>query len=177
MNSLESYEGKFNFLYLDSNGYVTVGVGHLLASKSAMSEVTMYKTKNGIPMEAASLAEKHNEYEVIKAKGQNNYTADHYKKFTTLIMKDDEISSLLGKHVDIFYGNLTDVYKKIKGYADDFDNFPKEVQSALFDMIFNLGRSGLVNKFLNFNKAMKEGDWKAAAENSNRTGISSGRNS
>ncbi len=98
------------------------------------------------------------------------------KKHTKLIMKSETIDALLAKHIDSFYKELTGIYQKSKGYPDDFDKLPKNVQLALFDLIFNLGASQIVNKFKKFNKALKAKDWATAAKESNRPEISTDRN-
>ena len=63
--NLYKYEGKFNHLYLDTKGKVTVGVGHLVANRVAISIVTLYKTKNKLPTQLATLSEKQAEYDTI----------------------------------------------------------------------------------------------------------------
>ena len=43
-------------------------------------------------------------------------------------------------------------------------------------MIYNLGASGIENKFPSFTAAIKARDWQKAADESHRTGISGTRN-
>lgn len=173
---LKEYEGKLNHLYLDSLGKVTVGIGHLVANRTAMGPIPMFKTKNGVATQAATTQEKMNEYDTI-AKLSKGYKASWYGKHTTLIMKEADIKNLLEKHIGSFYKELTTIYQKSKGYPDDFDNLPKNVQIALFDMIFNLGANKIVNVFQSFDTAFKAGDWSKAAQESNRPQLSSARNS
>ena len=47
-------------------------------------------------------------------------------------------------------------------YGDSWSGFPGEVQEILINMLFNLGRPTL-SRFVNFGKALEEGDWKTAA--------------
>lgn len=91
-------------------------------------------------------------------------------------MKDTDIDLLLYKHIDSFYRELTNIYKKANGYPDDFDKLHKNVQLALFDMIFNLGASKIVNSFPKFNTALKAGEWKKATAEANRPDVSPSRN-
>lgn len=91
-------------------------------------------------------------------------------------MKDADINLLLGKHINSFYKELSNIYKKANGYPDDFDKLHKNVQLALFDMIFNLGATRIISSFPNFNKALKASDWKKAATESNRPDVSPTRN-
>jgi GH24 family phage-related lysozyme (muramidase) len=172
---LEEYEGKLNHLYLDSLGKVTVGIGHLIPNRSAIGPIPMFKTKNGVATQAASAQEKMDEYDKI-AKLSKGYKASWYGKHTTLVMKEADIKNLLEKHIASFYKELTTIYQKTKGYPDDFDTLPKNVQIGLFDMIFNLGASKIVNVFQGFDTAVKAGDWAKAAQECNRPQLSSARN-
>lgn len=168
---LEEYEGRINHLYLDSVGQVTIGVGHWIPNKIQMSGLVLYKSDQ----KPASTLEKENEFDTV-AKLSKGYKASWYKNHTTLVMKDHDINNLLSKHITSFYTELTNIYKKSKGYTADFDQFPLPVQKALFDMIFNLGATKLVNVFVNFDKAVKAADWKKAAQESNRPQVSAARN-
>lgn len=125
----------------------------------------------------ATVQEKQAEYEKIaKLPWGTRYGAHTFKQHTSLVMKDFDINQLLDKHISSFYKELTNIYNKTKGYPDDFDSLPDNVQLALFDMIFNLGATTLVNKFTKFNTALKISDWKTAAQEANRPEIAPDRN-
>ncbi len=176
---LIQYEGKVNHLYLDSEGNVTVGVGHLVKNRGAVASIVLCKTKNSVPAKIASLKEKQNEYDAVLrsvSKDYDSYKASYYKKKTKLVMTEEDIDDLLDKHISSFYKELKVIFTKKNGYSDDFDNLPKNVQMALFDMIFNIGASELAKGFPKFNKALKGKDWKKAATESNRPQINDARN-
>jgi len=174
---LTQYEGKFNHLYLDTKGKVTTGVGHLIPNKIAIASVALYKVKNNLPFQLASLHEKQTEYDKIaKLPWGQRYGAASFKKHTTLVMKDADINLILDKHIDSFYKELSNIFNKAKGYPENFDQLHKNVQQALFDMIFNLGATKIVNTFPSFNAALKNSDWKKAATESNRPDVSPARN-
>ena len=42
---IELYEGNIEHMYLDSNGFVTVGVGHVIPNASRAAKLTFYVTK------------------------------------------------------------------------------------------------------------------------------------
>lgn len=174
---LHQYEGKFGHLYLDTKGKVTVGVGHLIPNRNAVSTISLYNIKNNLPFQLATLQQKQNEYDIVaKLPWGQRYGAASFKKHTSLVMKDSHIELLLDKHIDSFYRELTVVYTKTNGYTENFDNLHKNVQLALFDMIFNLGAHKIVHKFPNFNVALKAGDWQRAGVESNRPDVSPARN-
>ena len=93
-----------------------------------------------------------------------------------MVIKDSDINLQRDKHINSFYNELTTLYKKSNGYTDDFDKLHNNVQLALFDMIFNLGASKIISSFPRFNKALKAGDWKKAATESNRPDVNAARN-
>lgn len=176
-SNIEKYEGRFNHLYLDTKGRVTVGVGHLVASRSAISSVPLYRIVNKIPTTIATIQERQAEYDNISKKPFGyQYSASAFKKYTTLVMKDADIDKQRDNHIQNFYSELCAIFNKRNGYPDEFDNLPKNVQLALFDMIFNLGAVKIVRLFPNFNLALKAGDWKRAAIESNRPDVSPARN-
>lgn len=172
---IEEYEGRYDHFYLDTKGKVTVGIGHLVANRQAVVSITMYSTKNGVATKAATLQEKQAEYDNV-SKQKKNYKASWYKQHTTLIMKDMDIVKLRDSHINSFYKELGNIYRKTNGYQSDFDSLPEKVQMSLFDMIFNLGATKLQSVFVNFNKAIKAEKWDEAAKQSNRPDVSGKRN-
>jgi len=175
--NLYQYEGKIDHLYLDTKGKVTIGVGHLIPNRVAIANIPLYKTQNKIATQAATLQEKQLEYDKIaKLPWGPRYSAASYKAHTSLVIKDTDINLLLDKHIDSFYKDLCHIFTKAHGYTDNFDNLHKNVQLALFDMIFNLGATRLVKSFPKFIAALKTGDWKKAATESHRVDVSPTRN-
>lgn len=163
-HNIERYEGRVNHMYLDSCGYVTVGVGHLLAKADHACDLP-FKKEDGSP---ASREDIEHEYSELK-KQPGNKLAKYYREFTSLRLIDEDINQLTDKHIDTFYGELKRIY-------GDFDGFPSSAKLAAFDLIFNLGMTKLKNKWPNFNASVAAKDWVAAASNSRRRGISDERN-
>jgi GH24 family phage-related lysozyme (muramidase) len=162
--NIEKYEGKVNHLYLDSRGFVTVGIGHLL-STVADAEKIPFQKKDGT---AATTTEISEEYAKVKSQ-EDNRVASYYQQFTQLILSDAEMDALTDKHIDSFYKELKTIY-------DGFDDFPAEIKLALFDLIFNLGMTALRKKWPKLNACIAARDWVAAAENCRRRGIADERN-
>ncbi|GGB13764.1 hypothetical protein [Agarivorans gilvus] len=175
--NIEKYEGRIPHLYLDTVGKVTVGIGHMVPNKAAMSTVTMYKKGANNLLILATAAEKNAEYDAIKKQPfGRSYGASSFKKHTTLIMKDADINAQRDKHIQSFYKELTGYYTTVNGFNKTFDAMPTEVQKALFDMVFNLGITKLKNQYIKFNGFVKSENWINAAKQSNRIGISPIRN-
>ena len=112
------------------------------------------------------------EFELLYSKQSlKGQYATNFKSLTKLIISEAVINGQVNKHIKIFESEL----KRIYG-PTEFLSFPDNVKLALFDMIFNLGMSKLKNTFPSFNKHLKAGDYKKAATESSRQGISSQRN-
>ena len=162
---LNEYEGKVNHMYLDSKGYVTVGVGHLLESVAAAQALKFVQQEGS----AASAAQIATDFESVKAQAPNR-VASYYKKYTQLTLAQADIESLTDEHIESFYTELKQLYP-------EFDSYPVVAQLALFDMIFNLGMTTLKRGFPSFNRAVLARDWqKAAAESHRKAPISEARN-
>lgn len=173
--SFEKYEGRVPHMYLDSVGQVTIGVGCLLATRNAVTPLPLYKSSLGIFTQLATQLEKLDEYDRVK-KQPKGYKAAHYRTPDSLLLKDLDITMKRDEQIESFYRNLTRIYSEDNGYSADFDDMPCNVQLALFDMIFNLGPGKIVRVFAQFDKAIKAGDWKKAADQCNRPQISALRN-
>ncbi len=162
---MEKYEGKISHMYLDSKGYVTIGVGHLLKDLISAQKLNL-KKRNNTP---ASKNEIKLDYEAVK-KQPKNRLASFYKRHTNLVLADTDINALTDKHIDSFEGELKRIYP-------GFDSFPSEVRLALFDLIFNVGMTDLNNNWPSLKKAVKAKDWTTAAtESSRKSPISAERN-
>lgn len=174
-DKIEEYEGRVNHFYLDSVGKVTVGIGNLVVNRAAVAGLVLYQQKNDGPAQLATLQQKQAEYDNI-LKQKTGYRSSWYRQYSSLMMEDADIDALLAQRIDSFYQELTGIYKKSKGYPDDFDKLPGKVQMALFDMIFNLGAGKIVNVMVTFNANVKAGEWAKAADSSKRAQISAERN-
>lgn len=153
---LEEYEGSVDYIYRDSKGFATVGVGHLIKNVIEAQTLAFYTSKGT----KATTAEIKADYDAVM-KQPANRLASFYKRFTSLKMKKADIDKLTDKHIDSFYKELKQIYT-------DFDKFPASAKYALFDIIFNVGMTDLKNNWPNMNAAIKAKDWAKAAANSNR---------
>ncbi len=163
-NNIELYEGKVSHMYLDSRGFVTVGVGHLLSNTYAAQKV-FFQTEAGDAASDDVIAEEF----VLLQQQEGNRVASYYKQFTQLHVSDETIDGLTNKHIDSFYQELQIIYS-------EFDTFPRNVKLALFDLIFNLGMTALRKKWPKLNGCIANRDWVGAAENCRRRGIADARN-
>jgi len=131
---MEKYEGNISHMYLDSKGFVTVGVEHLLKDLASAQKLS-FKKSNNMP---ASKDEIKADYEAVK-KQPKNRLASFYKKQVKLNLLDLDINTLTNNHIDGFESEL-------KRMFSGFSTYPSEVRLALFDIIFNVGMTDLNNK-------------------------------
>jgi GH24 family phage-related lysozyme (muramidase) len=169
----KDFEGEYDFMYLDSRGNVTIGVGILLASASAAKSAGI-SFKNRKTGKAATPAEIEKDFNSVKAapKGMDE---SKYEKFTELVATGG-LDARLKKE-------LNQAKSDAKSYYPDFDKLPDGAQWALVDMAFNLGGAGL-KKYVKLKAALDKAvkskakeDWEVAAKESGRNGIQSSRNS
>jgi len=100
---------------------------------------------------------------------QQGMLAHRYRDFTKLVLTEEGIDTLLDTRIDEFERRLIEDFS-------NYENCPGAAQLALLDMAFNLGNSGLVNKFPTFCQAAKAEDWEVCESECNRRGISDDRN-
>ena len=93
---LQDYEGNVRHMYLDTRGYVTVGVGQLLATATDATRFAFYLTSAKVkPLHrAATTGEITTEYGVVAALPKGNSPA-FYGKSTTMEMTQADIDPLL----------------------------------------------------------------------------------
>ena len=161
---LKQFEGVVPHMYLDSKGYVTVGLGHFLGTASAAQKLKFLNAKG----EVATKDEIKKDYDTV-SELKPGMKAYRYKPFTQLVLSSSEINQITENHINSFAKELRRLYP-------GFNKFPKEAQLALFDMIFNMGATRLRLGWPKLNKAIANYDWKTAAKESNRPDVGNNRN-
>jgi GH24 family phage-related lysozyme (muramidase) len=154
---ITKWEGSIPHMYVDTNGYVTVGIGFMIPNAGAAKGYNFVKRSDG---KKASDKEKEEEWKKVKklTKGKK---ASAYKAETTLDLPDSDIKKLLLEKIKSFESG-------IKGIYSDYDKYPDELKLALMDIAFNTGVDGL-KKFSKMKKAIDEKRWTDAATESKRS--------
>lgn len=160
------FEGNISHMYLDTEGYVTVGIGNMLpnAAAAVLLRFTNRTTKND-----ATEAEIKADFESV-AKQAKAQSALKYKEFTKLDMPDVEVNRLFQSRIAEFQKQLRKLYPK-------YDEYPASAQLAMLDMAFNMGAGGLKTKWPKLNKSIDALSWADAAEQCERPGANAVRNS
>jgi GH24 family phage-related lysozyme (muramidase) len=160
---LKEFEGCVPWMYRDTVGKVTVGVGLMLPNAKAAAALPF--VLDGRPATTAEIAA---EFERIDAMMMGRLPA-FYKHATCLELPQDTIDARLGT---ILQGFETDLRAEISHY----DSLPDGVKMALLDMIYNLGPAGLFKGFPHLMAAVESGSWVEAAACCMRRGPSPERN-
>ena len=158
------FEGSVPWMYLDSRGYVTVGVGDMLpnvASAQALAFVDEAGTASiGGDISADFLR---------VAALEPNLRPAAYRSPSSPQLPQDVIASGLR-------AQLIDFENDLSGRLGNYASFPDPAKLGLLDMIFNLGESKLFNGFPTFIRYVGNTDWANAAMQCHRVGPGDARN-
>ena len=160
---LEWFEGAIPWMYLDTRGYVTVGVGLMLPNAAAAQKLPFL-----VGHRTATQDEIATEYARVEALPMGR-PALFYRRENGLVLEKVEIDSLLRTVLSGFEAELR---AKLTGY----DRFPDSVKLALLDMAYNLGPVGLLQGYPTLIAAVEAGNWSKAATNCFRHGPGAARN-
>lgn len=160
---LKKFEGCVPWMYRDTAGKVTVGVGLMLPNAAAacalpFAAATGPATQEQITAEFARV----NALPAGKVPG-------FYKTTTSLELPQQVIDAKLNEVLTEFQGILRE---KVQGY----DKLPDVVQLVLLDMAYNLGPTGLLTEYPRMFDAIDSGAWAQAAAECERVGAGSARN-
>jgi GH24 family phage-related lysozyme (muramidase) len=160
---LKEFEGCVPWMYRDTVGKVTVGVGLMLPdAKAAEALPFVVSARAATPEEIAA------EYARVDAMAVGR-ASTFYKTPTSLILTQQTIDAKLTSVLEGFEADL-------RGQFSHYDALPEGVKVALLDMIYNLGPAGLFKGFPHLVAAIQTGAWAEAAEHCMRHGPSAARN-
>jgi GH24 family phage-related lysozyme (muramidase) len=160
---LKEFEGCVPWMYRDTVGKVTVGVGLMLPdAKAAQALPFVVGTRAATPEEIAA------EYARVGAMAMGRASA-FYKTPTVLVLTQQTIDAKLTSVLAGFEADL-------KAQFPHYDGLPDGVKMALLDMIYNLGPAGLFKGFPHLVAAIQTGAWAQAAQHCVRHGPGAARN-
>jgi GH24 family phage-related lysozyme (muramidase) len=164
MSQLKSFEGCVPWMYRDSVGKVTVGVGLMLPDAAAACALPFH-TADG---SAATAEQIEAEFARVEALAMGKLPS-FYRAAGSLELPeaaiDERLSALLA-------GFEATVRARLAGY----DKLPDGVKMALLDMAYNLGPAGLLEGYPRMIHAVEMGAWAQAAAECARGGINAARN-
>lgn len=160
---LKEFEGCVPWMYLDTAGKVTVGVGTMLPSPQAAAALPFQNSGAAIPA-GKIIAEFHR----VAAMPSSHLPA-FYREPTSPQLPMYSIEDRLRCVLVAFETDL-------RQHLPRYDALPDRAKLGLLDMAYNLGVSGLVRGYPRLLAAISVGNWTEAAAECLRHGISSERN-
>jgi GH24 family phage-related lysozyme (muramidase) len=163
LEKLKEFEGCVPWMYRDTVGKITVGVGLMLPNAEAAQTLPFVLNNHAAtPEEIAA------EYARVDALTMGK-TAAFYKIPTSLELTQQTIDAKLLAVLEDFDANL-------RAEFPAYETFPDAIKLALLDMIYNLGPAGLFKGFPHLVAAVQSGNWAQAAEHCTRRGPAPARN-
>jgi GH24 family phage-related lysozyme (muramidase) len=163
LTKLKEFEGCVPWMYRDTVGKVTVGVGLMLPNTEAAQALPFLAgVRAATPQEIAA------EFARVDALVTGR-PSSFYKAPGSLELTQQTIDAKL---TAVLQGFEADLRTKIPKY----DALPDAVKMALLDMIYNLGPVGLFKGFPHLMAAVETGAWTQAAANCMRHGPNPERN-
>ncbi|HEV8189463.1 MAG TPA: hypothetical protein VGP83_17040 [Pyrinomonadaceae bacterium] len=158
------WEGRVHWMYLDTRGNVTAGVGQMLPN--IMSAVKLpFRRPNA---ELAETDEIIADFGIVKAL-KPGMIAAAYRRSASLLLDDATINITLR-------ATLAESAVELANLFPMFYTYPLAAKVGLLDMHFNLGATKLGHEYTGFCKAVNLQRWSIAAQQCHRKGISDARN-
>ncbi len=151
-DGLKKWEGSYDFMYLDTVGLVTTGVGNLLKTADDACELPWNKPDG----EPATEDEIRQGWEDVKG-SKAGLRATAYKSVCGLRLADDDVKALVDTRLENEF--LPGLRKLVPGFED----YPEPCQECLVDLAYNLGLRGL-GKFGTLLAAVRSRSWLVAAK-------------
>ena len=164
LTNLKNFEGSVPWMYLDTRGLVTVGVGQMLPDAASAQSLAFVDSSGQPATPDAILADFKRVSGLAPA-----HSPGFYRVPTSLVLPPDAIDTLLMNRVTDFDSQLS---ARFPAYA----SFPDPAKLGLLDMIYNLGAAKLFGSFPHFMSCVDNQDWLGAAASCHRVGPSQARN-
>ena len=163
---LKEFEGCVPWMYRDSVGRVTVGVGLMLPDAAAACGLPFTVGSGvGVPATAEQIE---GDFARVSALTMGRLPS-FYRAMGSLELPEAAIDERLRAVLTGFEATLQ---ARLAGY----DTLPDGVKMALLDMAYNLGPEGLLQGYPRMIHAVETGAWAEAAAQSGREGIGAARN-
>jgi GH24 family phage-related lysozyme (muramidase) len=160
---LKEFEGCVSWMYRDTAGKVTVGVGLMLPDAAAACALPFLEEGS-----AAAAGQITREFTRVAALSPGKLP-HFYREPGSPELAQEFMDAKLRSVLEEFEVALR---AKLSGY----DSMPDEVKIALLDMAYNLGPTGLLKGYPHMLGAVETGLWAEAAADCSREGISEARN-
>lgn len=164
------FEGTVPWMYLDTRGNVTAGIGLLLANAKAAIALPWWSPGLSRPATESEVSSEFVRVSSLKPGfGPNAYRND----VLSPLLKGTDIDAMLGLELRGFIAELVAAFPA-------FWAWPQPAQLAALDMIYNLGAARLLGggtkSFPHWKAAAMREDWPTCAAECKRDGVNLDRN-
>lgn len=164
---VNTYEGFVQHMYLDVEGNVTVGIGHLIKDAAAAMRLPFYTRKTSESSGSDKTDDLFDKIEkdfntVRAATTKAKYGASAFKKITKIDLGIREINALLG-------ADVRQVIAELKYEFPNYETYPGLVQLGMLDLAYNMGARKFASQFTEFRKGLDSRNWAKVAKESRRT--------
>lgn len=166
-NLIEPFEGKVSYLYLDTQGYVTVGIGFMLPTAQQALPL-MWRWRDPASSGEPSAVDISDEWARV-SRARPGMVPKAYHAITSMDLHDDDIGALFNRTVDKMVGRLVAIFP-------EYSKWPMPAQLAVLDMAWNLGPNALPLNWPKLSAALRRKNWQEAALHSHRPQSHGGRN-
>ena len=163
------WEDSKPFMYADTRGFVTTGIGNKLGRVEDAIALPWRHAKTGAP---ATPSEVRQAFEKVLARyehfqsgntdGKKSAAAGYYEHSTDLVLPDGCATDLATSRLE------KDFLPGLRQLFPGFDGYPQPAQRALVDMVYTLGKEGLEHKFPTVVEACRTGRFADAASHCHR---------
>lgn len=151
---LGTYEGVCDFMYLDTRGLVTTGIGNLIDPKPLARSYQWLRNSDG---QVATAAQVDAEWDQIKARQEHrNRGGRFYRQFATLQLSAGEIERIFRRKAQQFDTSL-------QGIFPQWASYPADAQLAMLCHAWALGTGRLRSGWPSYTAACARRDWRTAA--------------
>lgn len=141
----EPREGRVHWMYLDTIGLVTCGIGHMLPDAEAAAKIRF-----------APASAIRGDFARVKAQPFGyKYAASYFERFSTCRISDEAINELFAATARTFVSQLVERFP-------GFGSWPWPAQQATFDMIYSLGMARL-KKYTHMLASLDRQDFRQAS--------------
>lgn len=162
-------EGRVNYMYLDSKGYVTTGLGNKIdataaplaapteAERDASHTIARQLAWSAVDDRTATDDEVDAEWDVVKSKMElaDRGGGAFGPPLTSLHLSEQEIDRMVFDKLDEM-----EAYLQARAEFGDFANWPADAQLGVLSMAWAMGPAFRFPRFQSF---VASGDWNAAA--------------
>lgn len=156
VNGLTRWEGAIPWMYQDTHGLVTCGIGNYLRTAEDACELPF--VAGSAPATPDQIARA---FRIVAGK-KAGMASGHYRLIPSVELTDNTMRALAATRI------RGEFVPGIRRSFTRFDDYPTAAQIALVDCAYNLGVAGLA-KFRKLITACEAGEWSTAARECHRS--------